>query len=319
MNNQTIKVVTYNVDGLPETIDLKDLPWVLKPVYWVCKLFKIPTTFTINDGKDRRESMLEISKRLSEYDADIIAVQEDFNYHDELMSSLSDKYYDSTHTGEITLKNLFSNAEIWSSFPKPRLKADGLNLITKKCALTLDEEIVRWKKSYGYTSHANDKLTHKGFRFYKVYPNDHEGPINVYVLHMDADFYDPVNCPDVSKDVKARRAQLEQLADHIINTFDEGYGNPTIILGDTNSTNKYIWDVDNINAFKKRIADELPFLEVNEATCGEDDVDRVFYINDKYDDVQLKPTRAYYDNVYLSDHRPYIVEFEIEHKEEESE
>ena len=35
-----IKVATYNIDGLPDKIDLKELPWTLKPVCWVYKLIK---------------------------------------------------------------------------------------------------------------------------------------------------------------------------------------------------------------------------------------------------------------------------------------
>lgn len=35
-----IKILTYNVDGLPESLDLNNLPWILKPIAWIYKLIK---------------------------------------------------------------------------------------------------------------------------------------------------------------------------------------------------------------------------------------------------------------------------------------
>ena len=35
-----IKLATYNIDGLPEQLDLNDLPWLFKPIAWVYKMFK---------------------------------------------------------------------------------------------------------------------------------------------------------------------------------------------------------------------------------------------------------------------------------------
>ena len=35
-----LKVLTYNVDELPEKLDLKELPWILKPIGWIYKLIK---------------------------------------------------------------------------------------------------------------------------------------------------------------------------------------------------------------------------------------------------------------------------------------
>ena len=37
---ENIKLVTYNIDGLPSRLDLKMLPWVFKPFVWIYKLFK---------------------------------------------------------------------------------------------------------------------------------------------------------------------------------------------------------------------------------------------------------------------------------------
>jgi hypothetical protein len=38
-----MKIITYNIDGLPESLDLNDLPWIFKPIVWIYKLFKKTT------------------------------------------------------------------------------------------------------------------------------------------------------------------------------------------------------------------------------------------------------------------------------------
>ena len=283
-----VRIVTYNIDGLPDTLNLGDLPWCLKPIAWVYKLFKKTTEVRINDGTNRAENMNNISEYLNSLNADIIAVQEDFNYHNELMSNLK-CYKDSTHTGDISLDNLFSKTE-WR--PLPRFKADGLNLITNNRITVNDEDIVRWKRSNGYISHANDKLTHKGFRYYSITVDNID--IDLYILHMDADFYDPNNCPDVSKDVKARKKQIEQLVEYI---NKKNSNNPIIITGDTNSTDNYAWDVENIQILLNE-----GFIE---AKPNENDVDRLFYKGD------INVLNASYGEGGLSDHRPLIVDIEV--------
>lgn len=227
----TIKIATYNIDGLPESLDLRQLPWPLKPISWLYKAFSRTTCVTINDNKNKAANTNEISHRLSELGADIVAVQEDFNYHAELMENMP-FYKACKHLGGITLDNIK-----W--FPYPRFKADGLNIINEMgCSVVLYEYIEPWKKSYGYFHHANDKLTTKGFRHYCVSIGGVR--INVFVVHMDADFYDPVKCSDVGKDVAARRSQFEQLADYI--NKDKHNDFPLIVMGDFNSYPKYEWD-----------------------------------------------------------------------------
>ena len=314
---KAIKLISYNIDGLPETLDLNDLPWILKPIAWIYKLIKGTTIVTINDGGHKQESITNISKKLSKSDADIIAVQEDFNYHDELMSSLSN-YKCGTYSGGFDLSHLFSSTEWYTYFPLPRFKADGINIIAKDKISFSDEKIVRWKKSYGYFTHANDLLTHKGFRLYKV-TIDENAIVDLYILHMDADFYNPDKCPDVSKDVDARKKQLEQLTKHIIEKR-EGK-NPVIIIGDTNSSVKYEWDIENIENNLLKPINEVENLNIKEI-IPEDfkDVDRVFFINDKNSDMKIKDGKCYYDKNYtweygrLSDHYPLMVELTIENK-----
>lgn len=298
-----IKVATYNIDGLPDKIDLKGLPWALKPICWAYKLIKGTTEVQINDDTNRKECMTNISTQLKNIGADIIGLEEDFNYHNEVMSQLSDTYNDSTHTGNIDSKGLFSKTEWLTCFPFPRFKADGLNLLTKKDKVIVKSEaVVNWSHSYGYFSHANDKLTHKGFRFNTVTIGGID--IDVYTVHLDADFYDPVTCPDISGDLEARELQFYQLGTYILNRYNKGARNPIIVMGDFNTTDR------------QTLQPYLGDLIQEEIMGSESDIDRVLYINPKDSTHKLVPINAYYGEGGLSDHRPFIAEFEIEEESE---
>jgi hypothetical protein len=76
-----LKVLTYNIDGLPEKLDLNDLPWIFKPIVWIYKLIKKTTLVPINDDTNKSIKVLNIGDYLNKSNADIIGVQEDFNYH----------------------------------------------------------------------------------------------------------------------------------------------------------------------------------------------------------------------------------------------
>ena len=129
--NRELKILTYNIDGLPESLDLNDLPCILKPIMWIYKLIKKTTIVKINDNKDTSNKMKQISKFLLDSNADIIGVQEDFNYHNELTSELYDTYSLGTYSGGFDISKIFSSVECLTNFPLPRFKADGMNLFTK--------------------------------------------------------------------------------------------------------------------------------------------------------------------------------------------
>lgn len=303
-----IKVITYNIDGLPEQLDLKDLPWIFKPIVYIYNKVKGTTVIKINDNYNTGINMMGISNYLSTTGADAVSVQEDFNYHSNLMQCLSG-YTSSTFTGMISLSDVFHSIK-W--FPYPRFKADGLNLITKKSRVEIiNEKIVKWKKSYGYFSHANDKLTSKGFRAYTL---SIEGiDIDVYILHMDADFYNPDTCPDIEGDIEARKSQLQQLSDYIIN---RNSNRPAIIMGDTNSTEKYEWDRINISNYLLDPINKTESLSIMEAVPSNYvDVDRVFYVNNSNSKYELKVEECYFDlEQNWSDHYPLVVRFTVEQK-----
>lgn len=283
-----LKLVTYNIDGLPEQVDLKDLPCIFRPIACIYKMIKGSTIINVNDGNNH---VKDISKYISNTNADIVGVQEDFNYHDDLISELKG-YSDTTYTGGITLKNLFSNTEWLSYFPFPRFKTDGLNMLYKTNRIKVNkEDIVSWKKSAGYFCHANDKLTHKGFRYYSI-TVDNKYDIDVFIVHFDADFYDPYRCPNIRKDIIARESQYKQLIEYMI---DNTSTRPIIVMGDTNSLD--------------------PWPMITEAKSdNSNDVDRVFILNDDKCPYKLRIKESYSDNVHLSDHKPLIVTLKIEDK-----
>jgi len=313
--DKTIKLITYNIDGLPSELDLNDLPWILKPIAWIYKLFKGTTIISINDNGNKKEDIENISKYLSSSEADIIGVQEDFNYHDELMSSLKDNYSCGKYTGGFDLSKLFSNTEWLTYFPLPRFKCDGINIIAKKNRIDViqkTEDIKRWKKCYGYFTHANDALTHKGFRYYTTVI-DNEIPLDVYMLHMDADFYDAEKCPNISGDLEARESQLKQLVEYIDKA--KSY-NPIIIFGDTNTYDKYEWDKTNIQDNLINAINNINGLNIQEAIpTNHSDCDKLFYVNNDKSKYQLSLKECSFDtNITSSDHYPLIAKIDINEK-----
>lgn len=309
-----IKIATYNIDGLPDYLDLNDLPWILKPIVWVYKLIKDTTIIKINDNSYSSENIKKIGKFLSESDSDIIGVQEDFNYHNELMVYLIEKYYCGTYSGGFDLKKLFKSAEWKTMFPLPRFKADGLNLIYNKSRIKVNkEEIISWNDGYGYFNHANDLLTHKGFRYYSLLIDD-EYKLDIYVIHMDSDFYNETTCPNVSGDIEARKMELKQLTSFILNKADNGANTPSLIMGDTNSSNNYYWDVNNINYNLIYPINASAHLSIKEVIPNNFmGVDRIFYINNSHSNYGIQPIECYFDLdiEHLSDHKPLFAKFEI--------
>lgn len=184
----TFTVASMNVDGLPT------------------KLIGI----TLNGDGPGSDGTKAISKAIAARNWDFFAVSEDFNYHTELMSSLT-QYKAGTHRGKVSW--LTNNT-------------DGLDLIWKKSLTVTGEKWTAWKDNYSTgifnTGNGADKMINKGFRFYQVAMNK-DVTVDVYILHMDADS-DP-------GDIAARESQLRQLAAAIKATRN---GNPIIVMGDTN-------------------------------------------------------------------------------------
>lgn len=299
----TFKVITYNISGIPQTVDLKELPWILRPIAWIYKLFKKTTVINVNKLNNRKASTLSISQCLSKLHPDIIGVQEDFNYHDELTCCIKE-YRTGTTKGGFYPNKLFSSVD-W--FPYPRFKTDGLNILVNgkhnvQQQLISSEDIISWKKSSGYFKHLNDKVAKKGFRKYTLNING-EFDLDIYVLHMDAGSTD--------KDISARESQFKQLSAYILNQCT-AESNPTIIMGDFNNTPNREKDVEHINAYFLKEINKNPEIIMEEAVPSNGHaIDRIFYINCKKSNYNINPIDCAYDYTFkgFSDHNPVVANF----------
>ena len=285
----------------------------------------LPNLFGINEDGPAASGTRAISAKLAEMDWDIIGVSEDFNYNDELMSSLSANYNAGTHRGGVYLLDN---------------DTDGLNLIWKKEISVNGEEWTAWNTHYstGFADTGNgaDGMIDKGYRYYEV--EVAEGVcVDVYILHMDAD--------SDQGDIDARHSQLTQLANAI---KDSNNGNPIIVMGDTNCRytreNLKTLFIDAINA-DERFTIQDAWIEHawngqypnvgDDALMAVDKggsyaypqaeiVDKIFYINNTDSDVTLTANSYMVATDFtdaegnaLADHWPIVVEFAYSVKQEE--
>ena len=287
-------VCAMNVDGLPQ------------------KIFG----FSLNGDGPGSSGTKAISAKMATYGWDIIAVSEDFNYHTELMSSLSG-YSSGTHRGGVSgLSN----------------KTDGLNLIWKNSVSVSGEKWVGWNDNYASgllgTGNGADTMIDKGYRFYQATVADGV-TIDVYIMHMDAD--------SDAEDIAARESQLKQLASAIKASNN---GNPIIVMGDTNCRytreNLKTLFIDSINedsrftiqdAWIEHIRQGDYPVQGSDAIVAVDKggsyeypqaeiVDKVFYINNTDSEVTIQAD--YYQiatdfvdasGTALADHWPVVVQF----------
>jgi hypothetical protein len=176
----TLSVLTYNVAGLPEGIS-GSTPSVNTPL---------------------------ISPLLNAYD--IVSVQEDFNYHEPLVASLTHPYQSVKDTNPGPY-----GEQLGFAF------GDGLNTFSRSPFSGFQR--VTWNECFGVFSNSSDCLTPKGFSVatVEIAPGVFA---DVYDLHSDAGSAEP--------DLAARRSNIRQLYE-----FISGYSadRAVIVLGDTNS------------------------------------------------------------------------------------
>lgn len=186
----TFNAATYNVDGLPQEL----------------------LNIQINKGGMEEEGAAQMAQKLKRENWDIIGVAEDFNYHEELTSPLSDYYHIGSHSGEVVSLDML--------FDSP----NGLGFLLAKAGnypKFSNETTVNFTGRNGNIADG-DIFIRKAFRYYTVELAENVA-IDVYVLHMDAG--------SESADIKAREAQLVQLRDYI---KENNNGRHILILGDTN-------------------------------------------------------------------------------------
>ena len=173
----TLKIVSYNVDGLP-----------------------IPA-FATSENRDPIACSKKIPPVLNALNADIIAVQEDFNFH-YIHKKGIDMPYKTMHPGGIPF-------------------GDGLNFFSKFPMYNVTREA--WNDAYGILDSSADQLTPKGFLYAAMEIADGVY-VDVYDLHADAD--------DGEGDVAARLSEFRQLLDFIDRVSAD---HAVIIVGDINA------------------------------------------------------------------------------------
>ncbi|MBQ7639016.1 MAG: endonuclease/exonuclease/phosphatase family protein [Clostridia bacterium] len=134
---------------------------------------------------------------------DIFASQEDFGYHDTLVSALPSYKYRTAHHGGVPY-------------------GDGTNIFTRSFPL-YNEKHVPWDKLYGIADDGADELSKKGITYACIKVAD-----NVYVdfYNIHADAYGDAGS------VAARQDNFRQLAE-LINSRD--IDRPVIVTGDFNA------------------------------------------------------------------------------------
>lgn len=174
----TVKTVNYNVAGLP---------------------------FAVLSGENAAANQKVSGEYLSENNFDIVAVQEDFGYHKQLVKNMSGFTHNTNYTGSIP-------------------GGDGLNIFTKNMPI-YNETRVPWNEASGILSDGSDALTPKGF-VYSVIDVGNGIYVDFYNLHADA--------YGGEGSVKARTSQYKQLAEFIKARLAEN-DRPVIVTGDFNS------------------------------------------------------------------------------------
>ena len=202
----TFTACAFNVDGLPQKVGL----------------------ITINGdgpGSSGTTTMAGIANNLG---WDIIAASEDFEYHSQLASGLSN-YNAGTYRGTVT-----------SAQATKRADTDGMCFFWKKgLSVTSEgnspgsngwEKMVQYNDEYGGLTGGANTCIKKGFRHYEV--EVAEGVIvDVYITHMNT--YSGSGNTESNDYVKAVLGQLRQLRDYVLANAKTNK-RPAVIMGDTN-------------------------------------------------------------------------------------
>lgn len=298
---------SLNVDGMPRSIRIAG-------VY----------NYELNPDAKESDGAWAIGNKVKDMGWDVIALSEDFNFHDDLMNGLSGSPYQSaTHRGKIA-----TSASTYMRFiaqRSPLFDIDGLGLLYNNAKATQSgESWTAWNTHNGYTSDGADGLIDKGFRYYLITLQDGT-QVDLYIHHMDAE--------SSAADNAARESQLTQLVNHIKGTNNQ---RPIIVMGDTNC--RYTRDrlkslfVDALNA-DERFTVQDPWIiygrhgiyptygagsimASSEGYRKGEVVDKIFLINNKESNIRLVAESYAQDQSFineqgepLADHWPCVVEF----------
>ena len=193
----TFKAAAFNVDGLPNKVSFVSIN-------------------PDGPGSSGTSAMAKIANGLG---WDIIAASEDFAYHSQLASGLSN-YNAGTYRGSISSAQLYKRAD-----------TDGMCFFWKKNGVSASSEtMVQYKNEYGGLTSGANTCIKKGFRYYEV--TIAEGVvIDVYITHMNT--YSGSGNTESNSYVAAVLGQLRQLRDYVL-AKAAANKRPAVIMGDTN-------------------------------------------------------------------------------------
>ncbi len=180
MGEKHIKVMSFNVSGVPVIGNFQGSKKI---------------------GGFKKSSA--VGRMINGVDADLIGVQEDFNYHQGLAVEMTLFPYQTYSSGGLPL-------------------GDGLNIFSKHPIYNVSRN--NWEKLFGVLCGANDRLSKKGF-VYAAVALETNVLVDFIVLHADAgkDKYS----------VRARKDNFRQLRE-FIGTLKAD--RPLIVVGDCNTT-----------------------------------------------------------------------------------
>jgi hypothetical protein len=245
-----VSFLTYNVAGLPDSLS----------------------------GSSPANNIPQISPLLNTYD--IVLVQEDFAYHDDVIDAVTHPY--------------LSEEKV----PQEKVVNDGLNRMSNYAFDGLDRQ--EWETcSGGINDCSSDCLAEKGFSFARTELASGLS-VDIYNHHADAG-----GC---EADVAARRVQFTQLANYIeVNSL----GRAVIVAGDTNLKGFTEDDEPILQEFLTSTAmqDACRFL-----VCGQEEIDRFLFRSGEGVEVlpigwEVAGEFVGSDNEDLSDHPAVHVDF----------
>ena len=178
---KSVSILCYNVAGLP------NINYILGK----------------DDGINVKEHQRQLGKQLNAGAYDVIAVQEDFNYHAYLAEQLTVYPYQTIHSGGVP-------------------GGDGLNVFSKTAVY--NETRTPWDMLYGVIDDGADELTPKGILYTCVDLGDGIY-LDLYNIHADAYGGEGSQA--------ARRDNFRQLAE-MINA--RGTDRPVLVTGDFNAS-----------------------------------------------------------------------------------
>ena len=307
---ETFSITTLNVDGLPQKI-------------LVAK---------VNPDGPGGGGSVRIGRYLQKRDYDMVFMQEDFNYHEELTVPLEDDYQTDAWSGDVGVDGRQID---YLHLQNHRFECDGLMGVWKNGITLTSTSRTPWTANFGKFSHALDEMVTKGFRRYELTLTGGL-QIVVYNMHMDAgDTADEREGKD-SLDRDARLKQWNQLRDEILTRLDT---RPVIVVGDLNSyycrdqiKSNFIDEIDATGRAKVYDAwvelqnggkypapvDGIVCCEANGNILESGEVlDKVLYINSTSGteihavSYKLDTTDYQHDGKMLGDHYPVSVTFQI--------